>query len=100
MVDLDSVDTTKPPPAAAEHQTTQQLSNNRSTQICRLCLQHDQEVATNKIVDIYEEPGVDEKRNQIKSVEELLYELFQIKVNLYFPYSLIKCLILLSFSFF
>ncbi|XP_065357401.1 zinc finger protein 391 [Calliphora vicina] len=81
MVDLDSVETTKPPPNLAE-QTSQELSNKETKQqLCRLCLQQENEADADKIVDIYEEPGVDEKGDKIKAVEELLYELFNIKYD-------------------
>lgn len=88
MVDLDSVEATKPPPSPADDQPAQQLSNRASEkQLCRLCLQPEDGEENDKIVDIYEEPGVDEKGDKLKAVEELLYELFNIKV-MYFEWGL------------
>ena len=78
MVDLDSVETTKPPPAAI----TEQLPSNAARKLCRLCLHEN--AATDKAVDIFDETGLDDKGNKLKAIEELLYELFQIKVRLLF----------------
>ncbi|XP_037808329.1 zinc finger protein 2 [Lucilia sericata] len=81
MVDLDSVESTKPPPELDE-QSAQQLSNKvTKQQLCRLCLQSEDEAESEKSVDIYEEPGVDENGEKVKAVEELLYELFNIKYD-------------------
>lgn len=98
MVDLDSVETTKPPPKLAE-QSPQELSNKETKQqLCRLCLQQENEADADKIVDIYEEPGVDEKGDKVKAVEELLYELFNIKVSLWCLWTFVLVILYVCFS--
>ncbi|KAM7352729.1 piragua [Cochliomyia hominivorax] len=81
MVDLDSVEASKPPPVAVDETVGELPNNDKKHQLCRLCLQTEDLVESDKVVDIYEEPGVDEKGDKVKAVEELLYELFNIKYD-------------------
>lgn len=81
MVDLEDIKSTEPPPSEAIIQPGQDLGGQVTKQICRLCLQQDDDDADlGKMVDLFEEPGVDEKQPKAKSVKEILYELFNIKV--------------------
>lgn len=81
MVDLSSTLCEKPPPTEAEqmNQETEEVTSS-AKQLCRLCLRED-DVEPDKAVDIFEESGVDNRNKESKAIENLLYELFGIKVS-------------------
>ena len=78
MVDLNCASSAKPPPTAID-ELSQPLSN-QTKQLCRLCLRED-DAEPDKIVDIFQERDEDTQGKETKAIEDLLYELFSIKVS-------------------
>ncbi|XP_075149903.1 piragua [Haematobia irritans] len=72
MVDLDCIDST----SKTNEEISQQTQDKK---LCRLCLLD--EDTSEKVFDIFDDSPVDEKGKKIKSLEEVLYELFQIKYD-------------------
>ncbi|XP_013109606.1 zinc finger protein 271 [Stomoxys calcitrans] len=77
MVDLDNVETTTKPASPVVAENTIIASSEKK--LCRLCLL-DEDTA-DKVFDIFQEVQTDEMGQKIKTLEEILYELFQIKYD-------------------
>lgn len=75
MVDLDSVEPAQSPPPAAEITVSPQQLCLQEKQLCRLCLQDADE---DKVYDIFSADNMDGMES--KSLDGILYDLFQIKV--------------------
>ncbi|XP_061395515.1 zinc finger protein 436 [Musca vetustissima] len=84
MVDLDCMESAKPPPANDgdnENLVEPMSSSNveERKQLCRLCLLD--EHTSEKVVNIFDEFQIDEQGNKTKGLEDILYDLFQIKYD-------------------